>query len=71
MNQRAIDFVKAFVAGVTHDFGTPLHAIKNAVELMQDGMAGPLTDRQAEYLLMISNSTIQLTSFVHIRGSSR
>lgn len=54
-----------FVAGVTHDFGTPLHAIKNAVELLQDGLAGPLTDRQAEYLLMISNSTIQLTAFVN------
>jgi signal transduction histidine kinase len=54
-----------FVAGVTHDFGTPLHAIKNALEFLQDGMAGPLTDRQAEYLLMISNSNFQLTSFVN------
>ena len=54
-----------FVAGVTHDFGTPLHAIKNASEMMQEGMAGPLTDQQAEYLLMITNSTIQLTSFVN------
>jgi len=54
-----------FVAGVTHDFGTPLHAIKTASELMQNGMAGPLSEAQAEYLLMISNSTIQLTSFVN------
>jgi signal transduction histidine kinase len=54
-----------FVAGVTHDFGTPLHAIKNASEMMQEGMAGPLTDQQAEYLLMITNSSVQLTSFVN------
>jgi signal transduction histidine kinase len=54
-----------FISGVTHDFGTPLHAIKTALELLQEGKAGPLTDRQAEYLLMVSNSTIQLTSFVN------
>ncbi len=53
-----------FVAGVTHDFGTPLHAIKNALEFMQEGKAGPLTDKQAEYLLMISNNTLHLTTFI-------
>ena len=56
---------REFVAGVTHDFGTPLHAIKNAIELMQEAKAGPLTPKQTEYLLMMSNSTIQLTSFIN------
>ncbi len=56
---------REFVAGVTHDFGTPLHAIKNAIELMQESKAGPLTPKQADYLLMMSNSTIQLTSFIN------
>jgi signal transduction histidine kinase len=54
-----------FVAGVTHDFGTPLHAIKNAVEFLQDQKPGPLTAKQAEYLMMVSNSTIQLTTFIN------
>jgi signal transduction histidine kinase len=54
-----------FVAGVTHDFGTPLHAIKNALEIMQENRAGQLTAKQAEYLMLISNSTIQLTSFIN------
>jgi len=54
-----------FVAGVTHDFGTPLHAIRTALELLQEGKPGPLTNQQAEYLLMVSNSTIQLTSFIN------
>jgi signal transduction histidine kinase len=53
-----------FIAGVTHDFGTPLHAIKNALELLEEGKAGPLTSEQAEYLLMISNHLGQLSSFV-------
>jgi len=54
-----------FVAGVTHDFGTPLHAIKNAVEFLQDQKPGPLTAKQAEYLMLVSNSTIQLTTFIN------
>lgn len=54
-----------FVAGVTHDFGTPLHAIRNALEFLEEGKAGPLTDKQSEYLLMISNNTLQLTAFIN------
>lgn len=54
-----------FVAGVTHDFGTPLHAIKAALDFMQEGMAGPLTPKQSEYLLVMSNSAHQLTEFVN------
>ena len=54
-----------FVAGVTHDLGTPLHAIRSASNYLQAGDAGPLTDKQAEYLLMISNSTQHLISFIN------
>jgi two-component system sensor histidine kinase BaeS len=45
-----------FIAGVSHDFGTPLHAIRSACNYLQAGDAGAVTDKQAEYLLMISNS---------------
>jgi signal transduction histidine kinase len=54
-----------FVAGVTHDLGTPLHAIRSATNYLQAGDAGPLTDKQAEYLLMISNSTQHLIAFIN------
>jgi signal transduction histidine kinase len=54
-----------FVAGVTHDLGTPLHAIRSASNYLQAGDAGPLTDKQAEYLLMISNSTQHLIAFIN------
>ena len=54
-----------FVAGVTHDFGVPLHAMKNALELLAEGQAGPLTPRQSEYLLMVSNNLDHLQAFIH------
>ena len=39
-----------FTAGVTHDLGTPLHAIRSAINYLQAGDAGPLTEKQSEYL---------------------
>ncbi len=54
-----------FISGVTHDLGTPLHAIRSAINFLQAGDAGPLTEKQSEYLLMVSNSTANLTSFIN------
>jgi len=54
-----------FMAGVTHDLGTPLHAIRSAINYLQAGDAGPLTEKQSEYLLMVSNSTSHLTAFIN------
>ncbi len=54
-----------FIAGVSHDFGTPLHAIRSACNYLQAGDAGTVTDKQAEYLLMISNAAQHLISFVN------
>lgn len=53
-----------FVAGVTHDFGTPLHAMQNAIELLSEEKAGPLTPGQSEYLLLLTNNLAQLGSFI-------
>jgi signal transduction histidine kinase len=54
-----------FVSGVTHDLGTPLHAIRSAANFLQDGKGGALTDKQGEYLLMISNNTTHLIGFIN------
>lgn len=54
-----------FVAGVTHDFGSPLHALRSTVDHLLSGDAGALGERQAEYLLMISNNLASLTAFVN------
>ncbi len=54
-----------FMAGVTHDLGTPLHAIRSAINYLQAGDAGPLTEKQTEYLLLVANSTAHLTAFIN------
>jgi signal transduction histidine kinase len=54
-----------FVSGVTHDLGTPLHAIRSAANFLQEGHGGALTDKQGEYLLMISNNTTHLIGFIN------
>ena len=53
-----------FVNGVTHDLGTPLHAMRAATNFLQSGKAGPLTDAQSDYLLILSNSTELLRQFL-------
>jgi len=54
-----------FVSGVTHDLGTPLHAIRSAANFLQEGKGGLLSDKQSEYLLMISNNTTHLIGFIN------
>jgi signal transduction histidine kinase len=54
-----------FVSGVTHDLGTPLLAIRDGIHYLQTGQAGPLTEKQAEYLLLLSNSGQRLSTFIN------
>jgi signal transduction histidine kinase len=54
-----------FVAGVTHDFGAPLHALRITVNNLLSGAAGKVQQRQAEYLLMLSNNLATLSDFVN------
>lgn len=53
-----------FVNGVTHDLGTPLHAMRSAVNYLQAGKAGPLTDTQSDYLLILANAVELLKAFL-------
>lgn len=45
-----------FLANMSHEFRTPLNAIIGFTEVMQDGLAGPLSEEQAEYLSDIHNA---------------
>ncbi|HXB96436.1 MAG TPA: HAMP domain-containing sensor histidine kinase, partial [bacterium] len=54
-----------FVAGVTHDFGGPLHAIRTTIDVLLSGDAGPVDELHSEHLLMISNNLASLTAFVN------
>jgi HAMP domain-containing protein len=54
-----------FMSSVTHELRSPLTAIKGYINLMLEGRAGPLTDRQKEFLTIVSNNTARLRRFIN------
>lgn len=61
-----IDRLKSeFLARVSHDLRTPLTSIRWSLENLLDGLAGPLADRQREYLTAIQTSARQLERLVN------
>ncbi len=61
INQTAYEFVN----NVSHDFRTPLSAIKEFAAIIGEGLAGPVTDEQKEHLGVISDCVGDLTSMVN------
>ena len=54
-----------FMSSVTHELRSPLTAIKGYINLMLEGRAGSLTDRQKEFLTIVSNNTARLGRFIN------
>jgi signal transduction histidine kinase len=52
-------------ARVSHDFGTPLSALRGYVKMVVDGRAGPLTDVQREYLTIALESADRLCALAN------
>jgi signal transduction histidine kinase len=55
---------KTFVANVSHDLRTPLAAIDQYVSILNDGLAGELTDEQKAYIDIIQRSSFRLHNLV-------
>lgn len=53
-----------FVDNVSHEFRTPLTVIKEFASIIRDGLAGEVTDEQAEYLEIIDNRVDNLSIMV-------
>jgi PAS domain S-box-containing protein len=53
------------LANVSHDLRTPLGAILGYSEMLEEGIYGPLTDRQRNAIVEIIDSTDQLLNFVN------
>lgn len=55
---------KTFISNVSHDLRTPLAAIDQYLNILNDGLAGELTDQQREYLDVIRRSSFRLHNLI-------
>lgn len=64
--EKEVDKAKTeFVFLASHQLRTPLTAINWYVEMLQDGDAGPLNDKQKEFLLEIDNGSKRMVALVN------
>jgi signal transduction histidine kinase len=54
-----------FISNVSHDLKSPLAAIQETSEVLLDGLAGPLNERQHRLLAMSRDSGRRLGSMIH------
>ena len=54
-----------FLATMSHELRTPLNAIGGYAQLMEDGISGPLTETQREYLKRVRRSQQHLESLIN------
>jgi PAS domain S-box-containing protein len=54
-----------FLAAMSHELRTPLNAIAGYAQLMQEGIAGPVSQQQQEYLSRIRSSQLHLLGIVN------
>lgn len=54
-----------FLAIVSHELRTPLNAISGYSQLLEAGIAGPLTEQQLDYLLRIQRSQSHLLTMIN------
>ncbi len=63
---REMDRLKSeFVSRVSHDLRTPLTSIKGSIDNLKDGIAGPLSGKQTEYLGRMARSSDELLHLVN------
>jgi hypothetical protein len=62
---KALDRLKSnFLATVSHELRTPLTSVIGYSEMLADGIAGPLTPQQADFVATISEKSQQLLTLI-------
>lgn len=54
-----------FISNVSHDLKSPLAAIQETTDVLLDGLAGPLSERQQRLLGLSRDSGLRLGSMIH------
>ena len=62
--RQQLEFKNQFLSHVSHELRTPLTCIHQFVTLMLDGLAGALSEQQAEHLETVLRSTNQLRAMI-------
>lgn len=59
--EREVERLKTeFISNVSHELRTPAAVVKEFIAILQDGIAGPTTDAQNEYLQIMTNNVERL-----------
>ena len=65
-SMKEVDRLKSqFISQVSHELRTPLTSIKGSIDNLRDDIAGPLSKKQAEYLLRMSKSADELVHLIN------
>ncbi len=62
--REASDLKSRFLSYMSHEFRTPLGAIRSLARLLLDRMDGPLSDEQEKQVLLMQRSAIELSEMV-------
>ncbi len=63
--EKQLEFKDRFLSHVSHELRSPLACIHQYAEVMLDGLAGPLTDKEREYLGNVLRNAKQLNGLVN------
>jgi hydroxyacylglutathione hydrolase len=55
----------SFLANVTHELRTPLTSIRGAAQNLSDGVVGPLSEKQRQYVAIVEGETTRLIRVVN------
>jgi PAS domain S-box-containing protein len=63
--ERANEAKSQFLATMSHEVRTPINAIRGYTQLLELGIAGPVTEQQRQYLTRVADSTTHLLGLVN------